>query len=208
MAATEIDAPETLGRNPNMDYLSNHSGPNDEGFTTTAYDAGVDLADDYHTYGMMWDPNNITWYLDGQVVAQTPTLSDEHKPFYVILDPMGMGDCGDGWGDCPEDGPSFKCASTFGADAFVDYVRVWQFSDQNPAACIGDCTGISSVPTSSSGTCSTNGSGTSSSGTSSSGSRPQAAALRAAHPALQALADRVAVRLLVQARAAPAAAMR
>src|SRR5581483_11944201 len=92
-----------------------------------------DLSQDFHTYGVLWDTNNITWYLDGQSIGSTPTGDDEHKPMYVILDPMGFGDCGDGWADCPQTNP-------VSADAQVDYVRVWQFADQNPAKCVGDCT--------------------------------------------------------------------
>ncbi|MGE3623284.1 MAG: family 16 glycosylhydrolase [Bdellovibrionales bacterium] len=127
----EIDAPEILGREASVIHLSNHTGKDNR--TLTFYpDVGMNLAEDFHTYGVMWDSQNITYYFDGRQMARTPTQADQHKPFYLIVG-LGVGACGDGWSDCPRNPGSFS------ADAKVDYVRVWQFLDRNPAACTGDC---------------------------------------------------------------------
>jgi hypothetical protein len=128
----EIDMPEILGREPTVDHVSNHTGANNDtiSFPVTP---GPDLSADFHTYGVLWNDESITYFFDGTPVAKTSTGPDEHKPFYLIIG-LGVGACGDGWADCPKD------PGNFSADAYVDYVRVWQYADQNPAACIGDCT--------------------------------------------------------------------
>lgn len=54
-----------------------------------SHDAGVNLGDDYHTYGLDWTPTALTWYLDGQAVhtlarSQVPTwLWDQDN--YLVL---------------------------------------------------------------------------------------------------------------------------
>ena len=128
----EIDMPEILGRQPMIDHVSNHTGTNN---TTISFpvNAETDLSAGFHTYGVLWNSESITYFLDGQIVAKTATGPDENKPMYLILG-LGVGACGDGWAECPQN------PSDFSADAYVDYVRVWQYSDQNPAACVGDCT--------------------------------------------------------------------
>eukprot|EP00727_Mastigamoeba_balamuthi_P009051 m51a1_g4769 putative glucan endo- -beta-d-glucosidase (273) ;mRNA; r:17610-18746 len=36
--------------------------------TTGTFDTGVDLSDDYHTYGIIWTERNLTWTFDGAEV--------------------------------------------------------------------------------------------------------------------------------------------
>jgi len=127
----EIDITEVLGREPTIDNASNHYNTSNTTITFPV-NAGTNLAGGFHIYGVLWDATSITYMLDGQPVAKTSTQSDENKPFYMILG-LGIGACGDGWAGCPAD------PSHFSADVYVDYVRVWQFADQNPAACVGDC---------------------------------------------------------------------
>src|SRR5690242_10859524 len=38
----------------------------------------------YHTYGVDWEPDHVTYYFDGQQVAQFNTPSDMHKPMYML----------------------------------------------------------------------------------------------------------------------------
>jgi beta-glucanase (GH16 family) len=45
----------------------------------------------FHTYGVDWEPNNITWYFDGREVFQTSTPADlKGKPMYMIAS-LGIG---------------------------------------------------------------------------------------------------------------------
>jgi beta-glucanase (GH16 family) len=77
----EIDIAEYLGVNPTqMPQLLHSSGnvwSNDPGWHIAGndhYDAGVDLSQDYHTYGLIWEPNKFVWYIDGK---QTTCVSKE-----------------------------------------------------------------------------------------------------------------------------------
>jgi len=115
----EIDITEMLGRLPGRDNVTNHT--NDNGFNNQrGFRPNVgDLSQAFHTYAVKWDPENITWYLDGQQVGQTPTASDEHRPFYMVVN-FNAGRCGDRWADCPRNSANFI------ADADVKWVRAWQ----------------------------------------------------------------------------------
>jgi len=43
-----------------------------------------DIYADYHTYGVDWQRDYITWYFDGQQVGQMATPSDMNKPMYML----------------------------------------------------------------------------------------------------------------------------
>jgi beta-glucanase (GH16 family) len=47
-------------------------------------DTGVDTTAGYHTYGLQWDPQHVTYYFDGQEIAQVNTPSDANVPMYLI----------------------------------------------------------------------------------------------------------------------------
>lgn len=38
----------------------------------------------YHTYGVNWQPDNLTFYVDGQKVGTQATPSDMHSPMYMM----------------------------------------------------------------------------------------------------------------------------
>jgi beta-glucanase (GH16 family) len=40
----------------------------------------------YHTYGMNWQADRISFYIDGQLVGSQATPSDMHAPMYLLLD--------------------------------------------------------------------------------------------------------------------------
>ncbi|MBU6400543.1 MAG: family 16 glycosylhydrolase [Verrucomicrobia bacterium] len=72
------------------------------------------LADDYHVYGLEWDPEMIRFYFDG-VLLRTVENTHWHQPLYLIFDSETMG----GWFGMPADA---DLPSTFR----VDYVRAWK----------------------------------------------------------------------------------
>lgn len=45
-----------------------------------------DLANSWHTFGLLWTATTITWYLDGVAVRQIATPDDMHSAMYMILD--------------------------------------------------------------------------------------------------------------------------
>ena len=51
----------------------------------------VDLpSDGFHTYGMLWTADTMTFYFDGAVTFQCPTPAIMHQPYYLLLD-LGLG---------------------------------------------------------------------------------------------------------------------
>ncbi len=78
----ELDAPEVLGREPTIIYLSTRSK------LQPARTIAVDVADTsagFHTYAVDWEPAAITYYFDGNAVASLPTPADMHKPMAMRL---------------------------------------------------------------------------------------------------------------------------
>jgi beta-glucanase (GH16 family) len=123
----EMDIMEQIGNTPSQTNGFLHGpitgvGANDQQWYGSAQSA-LPLAGSYHTYGLIWKPNSLTWTLDGvpfaTATAQTfpPTarwVFNGH-PFHIILD-EAVG----GW-------PGEPSASTvFPASMLVDWVRVYQ----------------------------------------------------------------------------------
>lgn len=80
---------------------------------------GIDGGSDFHTYGVMWKPDTISFYIDRIPTAEYATPADMHKPFYLLLT-LAVG----GWGGDPD------ASTRFPATMEVDYIRAWQFPDQ------------------------------------------------------------------------------
>jgi beta-glucanase (GH16 family) len=80
--------------------------------TTTIPDASKA----FHTYGVDWEADTITWYFDGNKVFQTATPADLHKPMYMIAN-LAVGGVAGGWVGNP-DGVS-------SADFKIDYIRAY-----------------------------------------------------------------------------------
>ena len=115
----EIDAMEWQGGTPTIDYATIHWGKQVNGrhpSDGTAYQTGVDLSAGFHTYGVDWQADAVTWYFDGRVIKKfTNRAAIPHQPMYLLVD-LAVG----GW-------ISFPTARTrFPATMAVDYVRVWR----------------------------------------------------------------------------------
>ncbi len=39
----------------------------------------------FHTYGVLWTPTTVTWYIDGAAVKQVATPADMNSPMYMIV---------------------------------------------------------------------------------------------------------------------------
>ncbi|UFX46334.1 Ig-like domain=containing protein [Bradyrhizobium sp. 41S5] len=111
--AQELDIMESLGNNPTIDYMTSHSSAT--GSMQLQQD-GVYLptmTSGFHTYGMDWEPDTITWYVDGVKTFQIATPSDMHTPMYIIAD-LAL------YGPAITD-PS----SPVGGDMLIDYIRAY-----------------------------------------------------------------------------------
>lgn len=75
----ELDILEAYGDIPNQVHTA-AIGP--DGTTDTW--AQVDTSGGYHSYGMMWTPYEISFYVDGVKTSSVPTPTEFHDPMYMI----------------------------------------------------------------------------------------------------------------------------
>jgi beta-glucanase (GH16 family) len=123
--AGEIDIMENIGREPNTVYGTVHGpGYSGAGGITGSRSLGSPLADGFHTYRVDWEPNVITWYLDGvQYHRVDPARLGGSRwvfdhPFFMILNVA----VGGNW-------PGYPDGSTqFPQQMLVDYVRVSSYT--------------------------------------------------------------------------------
>jgi beta-glucanase (GH16 family) len=127
-ACGEVDIMESVGKFPTMNFGSIH-GP---GFTGTSITTGYTLpnggkfADGFHTFGILWSPREMKFYVDdpANVYADYTPASltaggmwpfDSDRFFFILNVAVG----GD-WPGSPD------ATSVFPQEMLVDYVRVYQ----------------------------------------------------------------------------------
>jgi beta-glucanase (GH16 family) len=121
----EIDIMENIGREPNKTHGVIH-GP---GYSGAQGPSSIytlpsgKLSDAFHVYAIDWEPNKISWSVDGQVFGtKTPAdIGSGHTwvfdhPFFIIMNVA----VGGGWPGNPDSSTVFPQKMT------VDYVRVCQ----------------------------------------------------------------------------------
>lgn len=89
----EIDI-EFLGKDTTkvqFNYFTNGKKPNGE----FLYDLGFDASESYHEYGFHWQPDAITWYVDG-VAVYTATKEIPKTPGRIMMN-IWPGKGVDGW---------------------------------------------------------------------------------------------------------------
>ncbi len=117
----ELDVVEVLGKNPDTLVLTSHSG----GGTTPHWADIPDASQGFHTYGVDWQPDKLTWYFDGKQVAQQSTPADMNKPMFMLL--TNVVGSGNTWAGTPTPGETGQMQ--------VDYVRAYSHKpDAAPAA--------------------------------------------------------------------------
>lgn len=114
---------ENIGKEPNIVHGTVH-GPNFFGAkgVGAALDMGKPVSDDYHVFGIEWEPKVIRWFVDGKLYS-TKRVSDMPKdgrwvydhPFFMILNLA----VGGGWPGNPD------ATTKFPQQLLVDYVRVY-----------------------------------------------------------------------------------
>jgi len=110
----EIDVFEMLGKDPTTIYTTAHTGPNN---TSIGHATSVpNTSTGFHTYGVDWEPDFITWYFDGQQIFQTATPADMiNRPMYLLAN-LSLGG---GW-----PGP-VDSTTPFPAQFQIDYIRAY-----------------------------------------------------------------------------------
>ena len=123
--AGEIDVMEYVSRIPNEIFGTIHGpGYNGGGAFGNIYDFGERVDQGYHTFTVEWEPNLITWYVDGIQYHQAepsdvPGPWVFEKPFFLLLNFAIGGNFGG----------AIDPANTYPQEYLVDYVRVYQGPD-------------------------------------------------------------------------------
>lgn len=127
--AGEIDIMEYVGRVPNEVFGTLH-GPGYSGGQSygKVYDLGMPVSDDFHVFAVEWQPDKITWFIDG-IPYFTATPNDPfmqgkewvfNHPFYLLMNVAVGGNFGGPVG--PD--------TTFPQTTAIDYVRLYQAPPQ------------------------------------------------------------------------------
>ncbi|MDB5593469.1 MAG: beta-glucanase/beta-glucan synthetase [Hyphomicrobiales bacterium] len=111
----EIDVMEQLGQDPNKFYATVHSAASGDHTQVSTPVSTTDLTSGFHTYGVDWEADNITWYLDGKQVCEAATPTDLHSPMYMIAN-LAVGGY---WPGSP------TSAGDFPATMQVDYIHAY-----------------------------------------------------------------------------------
>jgi len=111
---SELDIMESVGT-PSTVYESVHSGATGKD-VSTGTNTHVDTSSGFNTYGLLWGPNELQFYVDGVEVFEEATPADMHKPFYILANLA----VGGGWaGSVPADFTS--------ATMTIAYIRAYAF---------------------------------------------------------------------------------
>jgi beta-glucanase (GH16 family) len=117
----ELDVVEMIGQDPNTVNTAVHSDATGQ-HTVVGSAVKTPSTDGFHTYGVLWKPDTITWYLDNVAVAQAATPADMHDPMYMIVN-LAVG----GIAGTPADGlPN-------GAEMKIDYIKAYSLNDLTAA---------------------------------------------------------------------------
>ena len=132
----EIDIMELIGANPDVSGTSDstvhgtiHNGLTENGdkaqTNTYSLKEGT-FNDDYHTFGIVWNPDTIEWYVDGNVYSTiyTTDLDYFQKPHYLLFNLA----TGGAWPGFPNEDTEFPM------DFVIDYVSYSQTAAQKEAA--------------------------------------------------------------------------
>ena len=115
LSGIEADITEDLAIQPNINFVRGFSGNGQAAAFADVLKPG-DITG-FHTYGMMWTPQTITFYYDDQAVYQAPTPSTWTDPMYLITNLAVAG-----FGGNPD-------PSKFPASMQIDYIHAYGLAD-------------------------------------------------------------------------------
>jgi beta-glucanase (GH16 family) len=110
----ELDNVEVLGSDPHTAIVTGIF----PGGQLSQHLRGPDFSAGFHTFGVDWEPDQVSWYIDGKLAPQTISDPGEipDKPMFLMID-LAVG------GEWP--GPP-NSRTPFPASLDIDYVRVLQ----------------------------------------------------------------------------------
>jgi len=109
----EIDVLEALGTNTRAPDFAVHTPSISPGYSHEGFNP---YADGFHTYGLMWDPSHLTYYVDSVPVWQTNTPWDANVPMRMIVNLA----VGGNWPGSPDG------STPWPAQMKVDYIHAFK----------------------------------------------------------------------------------
>jgi len=111
----EIDIMEVLGHDMTTLYTFVHTNETHRHTSRGEPNTVPNMSLDFHTYGVDWQADYITWYFDGGEVFKTETPSDLHDPMYMIANIT----VGGNWPGMPDR------TTPWPAEMHIDYIRAY-----------------------------------------------------------------------------------
>jgi beta-glucanase (GH16 family) len=111
----EIDIMESYGTAGTV--FTAHSAATGSHTQARATDFDPAILTGFHTYGMLWTAETLSWYLDGVKIFEQATPPDLNRPMYMIVNLAVTGDAPTG----------------MTGELQVDYVRAYSLSNTPPA---------------------------------------------------------------------------
>jgi len=114
----EIDINE--GRYPNTVVPTLHNDTLGKRVSTSGkYYSDYDLSQDYHTYGLEWNEDELIYYFDGREIFKVPNENIDELQFPILSSALNLK---------AEGLPDTEFLETYmeGTAQVIDYVRVWQ----------------------------------------------------------------------------------
>lgn len=118
----EIDVLEILCQEPTRVYMSHHwvdpADPGGDSKAVTGEFEGPDFSEDFHTFAVEWERDELRWYVDG-TLRHSSREKVPRVPMFMLVN-LAVG----GWAGEP------NAETRFPADFEIDFVRVWR-RDEN-----------------------------------------------------------------------------
>ncbi|UFN47598.1 family 16 glycosylhydrolase [Roseomonas sp. OT10] len=128
----EIDILEMLGQDPTTIHFNAHY----TGGRTGTQVRTEDMSEGFHTFGMLWGPDWLTWYVDGDAYARIATPAEMHKAMHIITN-LSVGGT---WVGRPDE------TTQFPAEMHIDYIRAYAYQDPESLAPLSGTPAPPAVP--------------------------------------------------------------
>jgi beta-glucanase (GH16 family) len=114
---SELDVFEQIGSQPTDIFSTVHGSTNGQWWVDSQEIQNIATSTGFHTYGVDWEPNTTTFYIDGQETASMPTPASMDTPDFLLLN-LAVGGNGS-WPGAPDNSTQFP------ATMQIDYVRAY-----------------------------------------------------------------------------------
>ena len=121
----ELDVMETLSADPNATFTTAHSNATGAHTSQGAMAFVPDTSDGFHTYGVLWTPTDLTWYVDKLAVFHTTTPTDMNKPMFMLAN-MALG----GWSGAVD-------RAALPAEMKIDFIHAYALPGVTVAGVVG-----------------------------------------------------------------------